>query len=89
MFVDGGVSITQALKAQGVNLKANYLVGLSDRRARLIRPCATMCASADRQVLPTVIQRGTVHVVLPRWADHDVALVDDDAFAFKLNEALT
>jgi len=30
MFVDGGISIAQALKAQGVNLKANYLVGLSD-----------------------------------------------------------
>ena len=30
MFVDGGISIAQALSQQGVNLKANYLVGLSD-----------------------------------------------------------
>ncbi|MFA7324378.1 MAG: ABC transporter substrate-binding protein [Candidatus Nanopelagicales bacterium] len=30
MFVDGGISIAQALAQQGVKLKANYLVGLSD-----------------------------------------------------------
>ncbi|CAB4899965.1 MAG: ABC transporter substrate-binding protein [Actinobacteria bacterium] len=30
MYVDGGISIIQAMKAQGVNLKATYLVGLSD-----------------------------------------------------------
>lgn len=30
MFVDGGISIAQALSQQGVKLKANYLVGLSD-----------------------------------------------------------
>jgi len=48
-----------------------------------------MSAGADRQVFPAVVLRRTVHVVLPRRADHDIALIHDDAFTFELNEALT
>jgi len=47
MYVDGGVSIAQALSQQGVKLKANYLVGLSDpaQIAKAAGPLAGMIGS--------------------------------------------